>query len=308
MKFNTEKLIGHILAIITIIVWGTTFIASKILLVEFTPVQVMIMRFIIAYITLLVLNHKFPKTSLRDELVFLSLAVTGTTLYFLLENKALTITNTSNVSIILSAAPILTAILAHFFTKDEKIKVKTIFGAVIAFSGVVLVVFNGAFVLKLNPLGDILSFGAAFSWACYSLILKKHLTKYNPVYMTRKVVFYAILTTLPLLLMENKIFPVEALNTPSFMFCLLFLGVLGSGICYVTWNMATRKLGIVTTNNYIYLGPFITMVAGGMILNEHITIVGILGALLIISGVVVAGMENAESVESIQEAEGFEQP
>lgn len=291
MKYS-DKLIGHILATLTIIVWGTTFISSKILLGVFTPLQVMIMRFVIAYITLLLINHKVQKTTWREELNFFLLAILGTTLYFLFENKALTLTLASNVSIILSVAPIITAILAHFFTKDEKISKRLIQGSLLAFAGVALVIFNGTIILKLSPIGDILSFGAALCWAIYAIILKKQVSKYDSVYLTRKVLFYSLITTIPLLLVENKQFPIEEIFQTSTILHLLFLGALGSGLCYVAWNLATKKLGIVTTNNYIYLNPFITMLAAGLMLNEKVTIMGIIGAILIILGVVVAVKKN----------------
>jgi drug/metabolite transporter (DMT)-like permease len=303
MNNKTGKIIGHLLAAFTIIVWGTTFISSKLLLEHFTPLQVMIMRFFIAYITLIILNHKHVKTTLREEITFLLLAVSGTTIYFLFENKALTLTFASNVSIILSAAPILTAILAHFFTRDEKLNDKMLFGSIIAFAGVALVVFNGTVVLNLNPLGDILTFGAALSWAIYSIILKNNVSKYDPIYLTRKVLFYSIITTLPILFIEGKPFPYNELIDPAFVFSLIFLGVFGSGICYVAWNIASKKLGIITTNNYIYLAPFITMVAAGVILHEKITLMGIAGALLIIGGVVVAGMKKSADIKGIEEVE-----
>ncbi|SHI33293.1 DMT family transporter [Parasporobacterium paucivorans] len=292
MTVTTDKITGHILAAFTIIIWGTTFIASKIMLRDFSPVQVMILRFFIAYLVLWILNHKIQKTSLREEMGFLLLAITGTTIYFLFENKALTITNTSNVSILLSVAPVFTVILAHIFTRDEKINRYVILGAIIAFLGVAMVVFNGTIMLKLSPAGDVLSIGAALSWAVYSIILKKYVGRYDSIYLTRKVVFYSIITTLPILFAENASFPLQDLKNSTMIGCLLFLGVLGSGICYVTWNMAVGRLGIVATNNYIYLSPFITMVAGKLILDEHISIMGIAGAVLIIAGVAAAGLRN----------------
>jgi drug/metabolite transporter (DMT)-like permease len=292
MKIALGKLAGHFSAAATITVWGTTFIASKILLTEFTPLQVMIIRFSIAYVTLLIINHKMQKTSLKEELTFLLLAVLGTTIYYLFENMALTITFASNVSILLSAAPILTVIVAHIFTKDEKINRNILLGSIIAFVGVALVIFNGTVILQLNPLGDILTFGAALSWAFYCLVLKKHLNKYNSVYLTRKVLFYSIFTTLPILIFEGKPFPFADLKNVTPIICLLFLGVFGSGICFVAWNIATKRLGIVTTSNYLYLGPFVTMVTAGLMLHEIITGMGVMGTLLIIAGVVVAGMKN----------------
>jgi drug/metabolite transporter (DMT)-like permease len=220
-----------------------------------------------------------------------------------LEIKALTFTYASNVSIILSVAPIFTALLAHYFTKDEKLSGMLFLGSGIAMLGVVLVVFNGTVVLKVNPFGDILSILAAFSWSIYSIILKKLVHKYDPVYITRKVVFYSILTSLPILLMEHKPFPIFEIKTPSVLFNLIFLGVFGSGICYVAWNIAARKLGIVTTNNYIYVSPFITMMAAGIFLHEKVSVMGVIGALFIIAGVITAGLKKTENQENKDDSE-----
>lgn len=297
MKIISGKPAGHILACGTIIVWGTTFIASKVLLKEFTTLQVMAIRFAIAYLTLLLLNHNRQKVKWREELLFFFLAVTGTTVYFLFENQALVVTYASNVSILLSVAPILTAILAHFFTKDEKMHGMIFLGSFIAFAGVVLVVFNGTVVLQLRPLGDVLSFGAALSWAVYSVALKNHVHQFDPIFLTRKVLFYSIVTTIPLLIVEHKPFPFLELGKPPVLGSFLFLGVLGSGICYVTWNIAATRLGIVTTNNYIYLSPFVTMGAADLMLHEKITFIGVIGALLIIAGVVFADRQKPGTVK-----------
>ena len=72
------------------------------------------------------------------------------------------------------------------------------------------------------------------------------------------------------------------------LFCLLFLGILGSALCYVAWNMAIRRIGLVNTNNYIYLNPFVTMVAAAIVLKERITGAGFVGAVLIVGGIIVS--------------------
>ena len=296
MKTNDKKFVGHILALITIIVWGSTFISTKMLLSEFSPVQIMICRFAIAYVVLWLIRPKFDKTGIKDELLFLLMGIFGCTVYFITENTALRYTLASNVSIIVASAPILTAILAHFFVKGEKLNKNIIFGFIVAFTGVALVVFNGQFVLKLNPLGDLLSLGAALSWAVYSVILRTCVDKYNSVMLTRKLMFYGLLTSLPIVAFEGEPFPFEAFRIPEMLFCVLFLGVIGSGICYVLWNKAISKLGVVITNNYIYINPFVTLVTGGIILKEPITAMGVAGAILIISGVVLSSKKNIKKV------------
>ncbi len=296
MKLSDKKATGHIFALVTIIVWGSTFITTKMLLSEFTPVQIMLCRFAIAYVVLWLIRPKTEKTEFKDELLFLAMGIFGCTLYFITENTALKYTLASNVSIIVAGAPIITAILAHFFIKGEKFSKNTALGFVVAFAGVILVVFNGQFVLKLNPVGDALSLGAAFSWAVYSVILRACVDKFNSVMLTRKLMFYGFVTAIPIALIQGERMPFEAFKRSDMLFCILFLGVIGSGICYVLWNKAVSRLGVVTTNNYIYINPFVTLVTGGIFLKEPITVMGVMGAMLIISGVVISSKKKQNKV------------
>lgn len=296
MKAPNKKIVGHILALITIIVWGSTFISTKMLLSEFTPVQIMLCRFAIAYVVLWLIRPKIDKTELKDELLFLLMGIFGCTVYFMTENTALKYTLASNVSIIVASAPIITAILAHFFIKGERLNKNIGLGFAVAFAGVIMVVFNGQFVLKLNPAGDALSLGAAVSWAIYSVILRTCVDKYNSVMLTRKLMFYGFITAFPIALVQGERMPFEAFGNPEMLFCILFLGVVGSGICYVLWNIAISRLGVVTTNNYIYINPFVTLVTGGIVLKEPITVMGVVGAVLIISGVVIASKKKIQKV------------
>lgn len=294
--FNIKKdsrAVGHLLALFTIIVWGSTFIVTKLLLSEFTPVHIMLCRFVIAYFVLWLIRPKLEKTSVKDELLFAVMGIFGCTLYFITENTALEYTLASNVSIIVASSPIITAILAHFFVKGEKMNKNIVFGFFVAFLGVILVVVNGKFVLKLNPAGDALSLGAAVSWAIYSIVLRLCVDRFDSVFLTRKLMFYGFVTALPIAIMQGERLPLEAFKAPDMLFCILFLGVIGSGICYVTWNKAIAKLGVVTTNNYIYINPFVTLVTGGIFLKEPITVMGVFGALLIISGVVISSRKKS---------------
>ena len=289
--FNVKKdsrAVGHLLALFTIIVWGSTFIVTKILLAEFTPVHIMLCRFVIAYFVLWLIRPKLEKTSVKDELLFAVMGIFGCTVYFITENTALEYTLASNVSIIVASSPIITAVLAHFFVKGEKMNKNIILGFFVAFAGVILVVVNGKFVLKLNPAGDALSLAAAVSWAIYSIVLRRCVDRFDSVFLTRKLMFYGFITAMPIAFMQGDRLPIESFKAPDMLLCILFLGVIGSGICYVTWNKAIAKLGVVTTNNYIYINPFVTLVTGSIFLKEPVTVMGFIGALLIISGVVVS--------------------
>lgn len=292
---------GHIMAAIAICVWGSTFIFSKIMLRDFTPLQIMTMRFAVAFIVLWCLYPKVEKTTLKDNIGIFVLSLFGNTIYFLFENNALQYTLAANVSIIVASAPIWTAMLAHFFTKGEKIRRNTVYGSALAFVGVALVVFNGTIVLKFNPLGDILSLGAALCWAVYSIIVVKYVHRFSSFFLMRRSTLCALIASVPMLIISGQAdMPFECLLQKDTLFSIIFLGVLGSGVSYVLWNMATRILGVIKVNAYIYVNPFVTMITAGIFLGEPVTVMGIVGAVMIIGGVVL-GVTERRSAEDVKE-------
>ena len=294
---NREKLTGWLFAAFTITVWGSTFISSKKLLGLYSPSQIMVTRFFLAYCALWLLRPRKLTLSRRQELGFLLLGLFGCSLYFYTENTALTYTLASNVSIIVAAAPIFTAILAHL-AGEERFRRNTLWGFLVAFTGVVLVVCNGTFVLKLNPKGDLLALGAAACWAVYSVLVRKLGQGVDPILLTRRTLFWGILTALPMVLLEGKPYPTAPLLTPVIAGNFLFLGLVGSGLCYVLWNKAFRLLGVVATNNFIYLTPFVTIVTARLFLDEPISPLALLGAVLITIGVVASQWEPRKALNA----------
>ena len=284
---NREKLTGCLYAVFTVIVWGSTFISSKKLLLFYTPAQIMLTRFLLAYFSLWLLRPRKLSLTARQEAVFLLLGLTGCSIYFYTENTALTYTLAANVSIIVAAAPIFTAVIAHF-AGEERFCQNTLWGFLIAFTGVVLVVFNGTFVLKLNPRGDLLALCAAGTWAVYSVLLRRTSRDMGAILVTRRTLFWGALTSFPLVLLEGVPYPTAPLLTSGVLGNFLFLGLLGSGICSVFWNRAFHLLGVVSTNNFIYLTPFITIVTAWIFLKEPISPLALLGAALITVGVVAS--------------------
>ena len=149
----TQKVMGHVYAIFTILVWGSCFVLTKQMLTAYTAIQIIPLRMGLAYITLWALRPKTLKLPWKDELMFILIGVTGGSFYFFLQNTALTYTFAANVSIIIALSPILTVILAQLFSRNgERLGKFVYIGAVIAIAGVVLVVLNGQLTFHLNPL------------------------------------------------------------------------------------------------------------------------------------------------------------
>ena len=277
----------HLLALATAIIWGTTLVSTKVLLNHgLTAVEIMLYRFLIAYILLWILHPQSYKFGgWKDELLFVGVGFSGGTLYFIAENTALGITLASNVALIVTTAPIFTAILAHIAIKGERLNRNLIVGSLTALVGVTLVVFNGKFILKLNPLGDLLSLTAAISWALYSVILKRLDRKYDIFYITRKVFLYGIITLLPFFVFMPIHHDSKILFNEVVIGNLLFLGVIASSVCYIFWNLALKHIGTVRTSNYIYFIPIVTLITSVIVLNEPVTLFAIIGTIFILAGV-----------------------
>lgn len=303
MKPSKQTSLGYLFALFTVVVWGTTFIASKQLLTIYTPARIMLMRFVLAYIALWVIRPRPLKLTWKLELRFAALGIAGCSLYFLTENTALLHTTAANVSIIVSAAPIFTAILAHF-TTDEKFHRNTLLGFLVAFSGVVLVVGNGALILHVSPEGDLLALLSACCWAAYSVMLRRMPSELDPIMVTRRTMLWGLITAVPMAIPGGP-FSLKPLASPLPAFDILFLGLIGSALCYVLWARAFSLLGVVPTNNCIYLIPFVTIVAAGLTLKEPISWAAVLGAGLITAGVVLA-QRRRETGGAPREADGEE--
>lgn len=281
---------GHLLALFCVAVWGSSFVVSKSLMEHLLPIQLMLLRFVLAYAVLWIL-HPVWHFRWREEGQFLLMAVFANTLYFLAENTALTLTHASNVSILVSTSPIMTALALCVFQKDSRLTRNQAIGFGVAFAGVVLVVFNGAIALQIKPAGDLLALCAAAFWAAYGLLLRRCSDRYHSFLITRKLMFYGILTALPLLLASGNSIPVAALLNVSSLSKLAYLGIVGSALCYVFWNTAVQRLGILKTTLYINMIPLVTLLISAYMLGEPITLMGVTGMILVITGMILGSLQ-----------------
>lgn len=290
-KRNSKKILAHVFALFSIIVWGSCYVLTKNLLAAgFTALQITPIRMALAYVVLLVMRPKFRRLSWKDELMFVLIGVFGGSVYFFLQNTALTCTHAANVSIIVCLSPIFTAILAAIFSHgNERLGKFLLFGSLLAIAGVVLVVLNGSLNFHLSPVGDLLALAAGISWAVYSILIKPYTETMDGFLVTRRVMFWAFLTSIPLMLLSDGMPNLAPLFAePKVLLSWLFLGILGNAVCFALWNVAFKELGVVVTNNYLYGSPFVTLIVGFLLLNEPISWMGVVGAVLITAGVILA--------------------
>lgn len=280
-------LLGHMAALVTVSMWGYSFVSSKVLLENgLGPVQIYVCRFVLAYILVAFISHrKLWASNWREEGMFALCGLLAGSLYFIAENTALEYTLTTNVSLLTSLSPLLTAMLVGLVYKTERLGAGTWVGSAIAILGVACVVFNSSSSLEVRPFGDFLSIAAAFSWAFYSLILRRLNANYDVWFITRKTFFYGILTAIPFLIFErDTVNPLEIMGRPEVYGNLLFLGVGASTVAYVLWALSVKQLGAVKANNYMYFQSIVTLVVSAIVLGEHVNLIGYIGIALIIGG------------------------
>lgn len=291
---NRYRRRGHLAAILTVLIWGTTFISTKVLLEDFQPVEILFIRFLLGYGTLwLVYPHRLRGTTARQEGIFAGAGLCGICLYYLLENIALSYTMASNVGVIVAVAPLFTALLAQVFLRgEERLPANFFLGFLLAMAGIAMISFNGQS-FSLNPLGDGLSLLAALIWGFYSIFTRKIAGfGYSTLQATRRTFFYGLLFMLPTLWIFDVQADFSRLTEPVNALNLLFLGLGASALCFVTWNLAIKHLGVVQASLYIFLAPVITVVSSVIILNEPFTWMTALGTLLTLGGLVLSELRS----------------
>lgn len=287
----------HFVALFTILVWGLTFVSTKVLLVDFTPLQILAIRFAIGTLALCALRpHVMHLRERRHEWFFVFAGATGIAAYYLLENIALMFTTATAVGVIVAASPLFTAIIAMARGDRSVLSVRFVIGFLLAMGGLVLVgvstggedamsAFGG-----LSYLGDLLALLAAVVWAVYSMLVKRiGELGYETIASTKRTFLWGLVFIIPTSILLGGDLPTarEALVWDN-LANLLFLGLIASAACFVTWNVAVRRLGAVVSTTYIYLVPAITATASIILLGEPLTVPIVTGLALTIAGLVLS--------------------
>lgn len=285
-----QKRKAYLLLLLTILIWGTTFIATKVLLREVEPLTLTLLRFLIAFIALVPFAVR-QGFKLRDVFkpTFLLFGLTGTALYYALQNLGMSYTSVSSTSLILSIVPVLTAVFAVIFLRERLSRLRIV-GIVLVTIGMVLVALSTASDnAGTNPLlGNILIFCSALAWAIYTIQGRKMVSSYPALVMTTASTGAGILFVLPFAVWETL-----ARGLPHFSLAgiadLLYLGLAASALTMFLWNYALHTLPASVASTYINLVPIIG-VASAYLLGEKPPLLQIIGGLLAILGVWISSL------------------
>ncbi len=254
------RLLGHAYGTFTAVVWGVTFICTKHLSAYFSALEILFLRYALAYLLLWCIHPRPLRIkSIKHEGMILLCGISGAALYQYLENLSVFYTTPASVSFICALAPVFTALLAYFLLK-ERVRLRTYAGMGVSLVGVFFICFGDAGRIETGLVGDLIMLGGVWLWALYSVLIKKVGDYgYDGIAVTRRIFFYALAVLLPFMPQSLVSMPYAALLQADVFPNLLFLGAVASAICFFTWNRAVELLGATTTSLYLLAMPVITL-------------------------------------------------
>lgn len=285
-----SKIPAYISLIIAAILWGGAAVAAKIGLMEFTPIWLSTLRFLIAIPVLIMITYVAKRESLcirnpaRDLPIFLLLGVSGVTLFYALQYNSLLYTTATIGSIVVNTNPIFIALLSAIVHK-EKMGVKKVLGILISFSGLIIVITGGetpsSVASNSTIYGAFIMLLAAICWAVYTVAGKKILRDYSAIASTTITFIIGTLCFLPLLATNQLPEKISAVGW----FSVFYLGIASGVLGYLLYNSALSKLEASKAGVFLYTIPIFAMVLSAIFLDEVVTWTIIAGAALVIYGI-----------------------
>jgi len=271
--------------------WGTSWAASKIGLQEFSPLQLTLVRFIVASTIFYIIVKVFYRDYVidkKDRWRIWLLGLLGVSIYFLLQHIGLDMTTTVNSSILIATNPIFTMFMSAKLFRQEELTYGGIFGALLAFIGVFLIFTGGKgfSIGRSTLLGDLLMLLNSLVWALFSVLGKDVVDKYDPFVVMAYTYLYGTVTMLPLAFTPGFF---ESLRTASInaWAAVIYLALFCSVYSYFMWYKGIRILGASQTAMFNYINPVIAVIIGVIFLKEAWNVYTLIGGILVFLGVYI---------------------
>lgn len=279
--------------ILTVLVWGSSFAAIKVVLDEISPLGLSFLRSLVATVALVSLlgfceGFIRLKKALKEKFwYFILLGATGVALFNILQNIGIQHTFSGIASVLLATNPIFVLVLGIIFLK-ERIRSNKLVGIFFGFSGCALIIFGGKnirdFFFSGSFAGNLLVLLSALCWSLYVIMNKKIIKEYSPLLLTTSAfIFGSLILFLPYLFSCD--FSLFLTLTPFSLIIIIYLGFISSGLTYLLWNYALKRLEASRASAFLFLVPVIAIILGKVLLSERITLFVMAGAPLVFLGI-----------------------
>jgi drug/metabolite transporter (DMT)-like permease len=279
---------------LAVVVWGASFIATKVALRDVAPATVVWLRFAIGSLLVGVVvmgRGQLTRPTRRELGYFALLGLIGVTFHQWLQSTALVTSRASTTAWIVATTPVFIGLLGWLVLR-ESLGRRAVVGILLASAGVLLVVTKGELSTlaagRFGDPGDILILISAPNWAVFSVLSRGYLQGDSGRRPAARMIFYVmsigwVFTSVQFLAGNG---PGElAQLTLSGWLGIGFLGVFCSGLAYVFWYDALQVVPASQVGAFLYLEPLVTAAVAAALLGEEITAVSLLGGAVILLGV-----------------------
>ena len=280
----------YTITIASMLFWGMAFIWMKIVLQYYQPITVATLRIFLSSIFLLFyikLFKKSQKIDKSDYKIFLISAFFNPFIYFLLESYGIKYVSPTISAVILATIPLFSPLVASFPVK-EKLSFLSIFGIIISFFGILIMLVNKDLSLRADPIGVLILFLAVASALVYSVLLVKLTRKYSSVNIITYQNTIGIFYFLPLFFYFDFNSFINVKPNFELVSSLVFLSILCSSLAFIFYATSIKNLGISKTNIFTNLIPVFAAIFSYFILAEIFPFSKILGIIIVIVGVFVS--------------------
>ncbi len=282
-------MLPRVLLLVAVVIWGWTYVATKIVVAEIGPVEIFGLRLALGlpFLGVVVLAKRVPLRFTRADARPLLLGGALFTLHFLVQIAGLATTTATNTGWIISVTPLVLAVLSFLFL-GERIGWRGVAGIAIATLGILLLVSRGRLtdLSWLRSAGDWLVLASTLTWALYTVATRNLVRRHHPLAVTFAILLLAAAATAVLFAATADLALVRALS-PRALVALLYLAIPGLALGQWFWQEGVAKLGAARAGLYLYLEPLATVALAVPLLGESFGPVVALGGALVLTGVFV---------------------
>lgn len=288
-------MLPHVLLLLAVVIWGWTFVATKVVVAEIGPVEVFALRLAIGlpFLGAVLLAKRVPLSFTRVDARPLLVGGGIFTLHFLVQITGLELTTATNTAWIITITPLILALLSVFLL-GERIGARGVAGIAIATTGILLLVSRGrlADLSWLRSTGDWLALASAHTWAFYTVATRDLVRRRHPLAATFAILATALVMTAPLFVAVGDLEAVRSLS-PGAVAAILYLAIPGMALGHWFWQEGVAALGGARSGLYLYLEPLSTVALAVPLLGEPFGPFVALGGAMVLVGVWVGQREGS---------------
>lgn len=287
---HKTKIIPYLEALFAVVVWGASFIATKIAVGQISPIAVVWVRFAIGIPILfaaVLMRKQFAFPQGKEWLYFALLGFLGISFHQWLQSNGLQTSEATTTAWIIATTPAFLSILGWLVLKEKLTLVQTA-GIVLAMVGVLVVVSKGDFtsltIGKFGAPGDVLILISSVNWAVFSILSRRGLKDHPSTRMTFWVMTIGWLITSVAFVGQGRFAELPQLDSRGW-WSLIYLGIFTTGLAYIAWFDVLSQLPAAQSGAFLFLEPPSSMIVAAIILNEQVTLAAVIGGAVILFGV-----------------------